>query len=338
MLKKTLWGIIIVIGAMLIMMVLMHAIPGSPWSNYSTNVKALTNFNIDTALQNQLEQRYGLNLPLWRQFARYMFVDVEPDGSILCGAICGNLGPSIQQHGVRVEAIIFGAPVGATFWQSRFGYSLRLVFFAVLIVLGLGIPLGAFSALRPRSRLTRAISVFLAALISLPNFVIGLLAIIVIATWLHWTPVLLDWNNPWHWLVPAFILAFMPMAEVARVTRTAMQNVIHEDYVRTAQGKGLTRERIAIDHILRNALVPITTYLGPITMEMFVGLFIVEGLYSFPGMGREYWKAVLALDYPMILGLTLVYALGMVLINVLNQIVCERIDPRIRELTQGEAP
>ena len=326
------------IGAMLITFLLVHAVPGSPWSNYSTAARAQKNRDIDTPTQRLLDNRFGLNLPLWRQFTRYLFVDVGSNGSVVCGVICGNLGPSIQQHGRSVQEIVFGAPMGRSFWYSSFGYSIRLVLLAWLIVIGIGIPLGVFSALRPGSNLARVISVVLAAFISIPNFVLGLLAIILLASWLHWMPVLPVWSTPKHWLVPAFVLALMPMAGVARVTRAAMLNVIGEDFVRTAHGKGLTKRRIALDHILRNALVPIITYFGPTLMELFVGLFIVEGLYSFPGMGREYWKAVLALDYPMILGLTFVYAVGIVSINILNQVACEILDPRLRAIEKGEAP
>ena len=336
--RKILWGFMIVIGALLIMFLMIHFIPGSPWANYSTSPRVQLNRDIDTTLQNELNRRFGLNLPLWRQFTRYLIGDINLDGSLFCGAICGNLGPSIQQHGRTVQAIIFGPPVGQTFWQSRFGYSVRLVFFGTLILIGLGVPLGIYSALKPKSWLSHLISVGLAAFSSIPNFVLGLLAIILLASWLHLIPVLPDWNVPGNWIVPAFILALMPMAGIARVTRISILNVINEDYVRTARGKGLTWQRITLDHIVRNALVPIITSFGPTLMEMFVGLFIVESLYSFPGMGREYWKAVLALDYPMILGLTLVYAIGIVCINIINQLVCERLDPRIHGIEQGEAP
>jgi ABC-type dipeptide/oligopeptide/nickel transport system permease component len=105
---------------------------------------------------------------------------------------------------------------------------------------------------------------------------------------------------------------------------------MNEDYVRTARAKGLTQIRVMLVHVLRNALVPIITFLGPTLMEMFTGLLIVENLYSFPGFGREYWGAVLNLDYPMILGLTLIYATGIALINVLIEFLSEVLDPRIR--------
>jgi ABC-type dipeptide/oligopeptide/nickel transport system permease component len=110
---------------------------------------------------------------------------------------------------------------------------------------------------------------------------------------------------------------------------------MHEDYVRTARAKGLTQSRVMIVHVLRNAIVPVITFLGPTLMEMFTGLLIVESLYSFPGFGREYWASVLSLDYPMILGLTLIYAAGITFVNVLIDFLSELLDPRIRLSKSG---
>jgi ABC-type dipeptide/oligopeptide/nickel transport system permease component len=120
------------------------------------------------------------------------------------------------------------------------------------------------------------------------------------------------------------------MASIARVTRASVMNVQHEDYVRTAHAKGLPRAYVTRVHVLRNAIVPILTFLGPAVMEMFTALLIVENLYAFPGFGHEFWQAVINLDYPMIMGLTLLYTTGLLLINFVIEIVCEVLDPRLR--------
>ena len=292
----------------------------------------------DKIVQRQLAQRFGLDLPLWRQFTRYLIGDFNNDGSFFCGAGCGNLGPSIQQRGRSVKDVLFGPPEGMTFWKSRSGYSIRLVTFASLIAAGLGVPLGIWSATRPKSASSRLISVGLAGLVSIPNFVLGLLAIIVLASGLKLIKVLPDWDQPSNWIVPAVVLAAVPMAGIARVTRASVLNIMNEDYVRTARGKGLPEDRVVRVHMLRNALVPIITFLGPTLMEMFTGLLIVENLYAFPGFGRGYWQAVLELDYPMILGLTLIFAVGILLVNVLIEVVCEILDPRLRTSKQQGAP
>ena len=334
LLAKSLRSIFTILGVTLIMFLLMHAIPGNPWNNYSANLRSLTNVDTNPNFQKELNRRYGLNLPLWRQYVRFVIGDFETDGSFSCGAVCGDLGPSILQRGRSVQSIIFEPP-GRSNWDSRFGYSIRLVLFALLIAIGIGIPLGIWSAIRPGSGTSKTISVILAALISIPNFVIGLLAIIVLASGLGIIKVLPDWNQPSNWVTPAIVLAIVPMANIARVTRATLINIMHEDYIRTARGKGLTENRIMLVHILNNALAPIVTFLGQTFMEMFTGLLIVENLYGFPGVGRGYWEAVLQLDYPMIIGLTLIYAAGILAVNIFVEFLSDLLDPRIRTSKQA---
>ena len=338
LLTKSLWVIAILVGVTLITFLLMHAVPGSPWSNYTSSQRMLQNLGTDESVVRAMNRHFGLDLPLWRQYTRYLIGDVEDDGTIFCGVICGNLGPSIQQRGRSVQNILFDAPEGKTFWESRFGYSIRLVLLGSVIAAGMGILLGIWSARRPYSMSGRALSVGLAALVSIPNFVLGLLAIIVLASWLKLINVLPDWDIPSHWIVPALVLAVLPMASIARVTRTSLINILGADYIRTAHAKGLTENRVMVVHVMRNALVPIITFVGPTLMEMFAGLLIVESLYAFPGIGRGFWQAVMALDYPMIMGLTLIYATGIVLVNMVTEIICQILDPRLRSIKQGGAP
>jgi oligopeptide transport system permease protein len=327
---KALRLVVVLLGTALITFFLMHAIPGGPWDNYSSSPRLMFGLEYNTALRRELGRRFGLNLPLWRQFTRYIIGDFNEDGSFYCGAVCGNLGPSIRRAGRSVQEVLFAPPVGGTVWESKIGYSVRLVLFGALIVVGLGLPLGILSALRPKSVLSRVISVGLAGLIAIPNFILGLLAILLLASALKIISVIPNWDDPSNWIVPAFVLAVMPMANIARVTRSSFINILGEDYIRTAHAKGLTQSRVIWVHAMRNALVPIITYLGPTLVEMFIGLLIVENLFSFPGFGTEFWQAVLELDYPMIMGLTLVYATGIVLDNILVDILNEYIDPRLR--------
>jgi ABC-type dipeptide/oligopeptide/nickel transport system permease component len=126
------------------------------------------------------------------------------------------------------------------------------------------------------------------------------------------------------------VLGALPMSSMARVTGTTLANLLKEDFVRAAHAKGLTHRRVILVHVLRNALPTILSFLGPALMEMFIGLFIIENLYGFPGIGREYWQSVIALDYPMIMGLTLLSSTGIALINILIEILCALLDPRIR--------
>jgi oligopeptide transport system permease protein len=330
LLRKLLRVITVLLGALLITFLLMHAIPGNPWSNYSATRRLQLGQSVDEALTRELNRHFGLDLPLWRQFTRYIAGDFNADGRFICGAVCGNLGPSILQRGRSVQEVLFDPPEGKTFWQSQFAYSIRLVLLASLIAAGLGLPLGILSAMQPKSALSRAISFGLAALISIPNFVLGLLAIIWLASWLKVIKVLPDWNNPRDWIVPAVVLALMPLASIARVTSASLLNTLNEEYVRTARAKGASETRVMLVHVLRNALAPILTFLGPTLVEMFTGLFVVEYLFAFPGFGRGYWQAVLKLDYPQVLGQTLLYAVIFMLVNLLVEVLGEALDPRLR--------
>ena len=327
---KILRLVVVLLGTVLMIFFLMHAVPGNPWDNYSSSPRLMYGLEYNIPLRRELDRRFGLNLPLWRQLTRYVIGDFNADGTFYCGVVCGNLGPSIRRAGRPVQEVLFAPPKGGTVWESQFGYSVRLVLLGALIVVGLGVPLGVLSAVTPKSALSRAISVGLAGLIAIPNFILGLLAILVLASALKIISVIPNWDHPSNWIVPAFVLAVMPMANIARVTRSSFLNVLGEDYIRTARAKGLTQSRVIWVHVMRNAQVPIITYLGPTLIEMFVGLLIVENLFSFPGFGSEFWKSVLELDYPMIMGMTLVYATGIVLVNILVEILNEYLDPRMR--------
>lgn len=330
--------IVTLLGTTLIAFLLMHAIPGNPWSNYATQQRMLPNLGGSNAMERELTRRFGLDQPLWRQYLRYIFGDFDANGDFFCGAVCGNLGPSIQQRGRTVEDILFKSPKDTNFWKSQFGYSVRLVFFGWLIAVGFGVFLGLLSARKTRSRLTRLISYGLAAMTSIPNFVLGLLAIIVLASWLKIIRVLPDWNNWTHWIVPALVLSVAPMASIARVTHVSMLNILNEDYIRTARAKGLTNRRVFIVHAFRTALVPIITFLGPMTMELFAGLFIVENLYGFPGFGRQYWVSVLQLDYPVVISLTLLLAVVVAVISLVIDLFTAVLDPRVRSSSRKGEP
>jgi oligopeptide transport system permease protein len=336
--KKILRVIAVLVGATLITFLLMHAIPGNPWSGTSSNPRMQLGLNLDQSLHRELDRHYGLDLPLWRQFTRFLIGDIDEEGKFFLGALGGNLGPSIWQRGRTVQNILFVPPEGKNFWHSRFGYSFRLVLFSSLIAVGMGIPLGFLSGRKPRSVMSRVFSVGLAALISIPNFVLGLLAIIILASWLHIFKVLPDWNMPSNWIVPAVVLAVMPTASIARVTQASVENVLGEDYVRTARGKGLTEAHVMLVHVLRNVLGPIITFLSPTLVEMFAGLMIVEVMFGFPGFGREYWESVLKMDYPVVIGLTFIYALGIAIVNIATEILVDIIDPRLRAIKQQSAP
>jgi len=143
--------------------------------------------------------------------------------------------------------------------------------------------------------------------------------------------VLPDWNDPRGWIVPVFVLAAIPTVTMTRLTQTATREAMMGEYVRAARAKGLTRNRVIVVHIFPNALVPVITALVPVLIELVAGSFIVEALFGFPGIGREFWISIQQLDYPVIMGLTLLYSLGIVVLNSAVELLYGVIDPRLRQ-------
>jgi oligopeptide transport system permease protein len=337
LLNKIIRVIAVLLGATLVIFLLLHAIPGNPLNNFSSAQRAIENYAFNDSVLRQINRRFGLDLPLWHQFTRYIIGD-KIEGEFVCGVICGNLGPSTSQKGRTVESILFSSPAGTSFWESQFGYSIRLVFMGAIIAVLVGVPLGFLGAKKVNTPAGQLLSFSLAAFISIPNFILGLLATIVFASWLHIINVLPDWTYFGNWIVPAIVLSLMPMANVAKVLQASLLNIQNEDYVRTARAKGLTEAKVMYVHVFRNAIVPFIASLGPTLVELFAGLFIIENLYGFPGFGRQYWIAVLKLDYPIIMGLTLFYAAAISLVNILVSIISELVDPRIKELREQRNP
>lgn len=327
--SKLAWVGLVIFGVSIITFLLIHAIPGNPWQA-STEKRALFNIVLDPAAMRQLDRQFGLNQPLWKQYTNYMFGSFDENRDFFCGAICGNLGPSLRLRGGKVTTALFSVPDGASFWQSRFGYTARLAIMAFVLTTLVGIPMGISLAIRQSSVFERVVSSFLTILLATPNFVLGILLIIIAASWLKLIKVVPQWSDPRAWVMPIVVLAAIPMVTLARLTQTAMREAMQGDYVRTARAKGLRHWRVIVAHILPNALVPIITALAPVLIELVAGSFIIEALFGFPGIGREYWQAISELDYPVIMGLTLLYSLGIVSINVLVDATYGILDPRLR--------
>jgi oligopeptide transport system permease protein len=320
-----LWLVPVVFTVGLVTFILMHNAPGGPWD------RDISTRQVDPATQDRLNAYYGLDKPLWRQFTAYMFGDVDTKGAFVCGLVCGNMGPSYRQRGRTIQDILFQAPEGKPFWYSRFGYSLRLALASLSIAIFVGIPIGTIAALKQNTIIDYA-SLFLAtAGISVPNFVMGIFLIIILASWLHLISVVpKSWDTLRPWILPAIVMGFGTTAYTARLTRSSMLEVMRMDYVRTARAKGLAERVIIIRHMIKNALIPVVTILGPALAGLVTGSFIIETMFGFPGMGRAYVMAIGQRDYSMILGTTLIYAMLVAVANLSVDIVYVLIDPRIR--------
>ena len=348
-LRRLVWMIPVLLLVAGVTFILMHAVPGGPWDRDSERRQ------VDPQIQKLLNAKYNLDQPLGQQFISYMLVDVEQGqqpgigkldlgmlgtyqigdkaaGTVTCGALCMNLGPSYRVRGRTVQDILF-APnsPGGTLLDSRFGYSLRLGVLALIFAIVIGIPLGVVSALRQNTYVDYGASFLSTIGVSVPNFVIGILLLFVLASGLKLIPVIpQNWNQVGVWVIPVIVLGFGTLAVTARLTRTSMLEVMRQDYIRTARAKGLPERTIIIHHMLRNALIPVVTTLGPSLAILITGSFIIETMFSFPGIGREYITSIGNRDYSMIMATTLVFAVLIALANLSVDLLYAWLDPRIK--------
>jgi len=326
LIRRLLWLIPILFVVALITFIMMHAAPGGPWD------RDLNARQVDATTQNTLNEYYGLDKPLWRQFTAYVIGDFsKKENAFVCGLVCGNLGPSYRVRGRTVQDILFEAPKGKSFLYSRFGYSLRLGSLALGMAILIGIPAGMIAALKQNTWVDY-ISLFITSVgISIPNFVMAIFLIIIFASMLHMVSVVpKNWDDAKAWILPAAVLGFGTMAFTARLTRASMLEVLRQDYVRTARAKGLHERVVIFRHMLRNALIPVVTILGPALAALVTGSFIIETMFGFPGMGRAYVTAISQRDYSMILGTTLLFVFLVSLANLTVDMLYVVIDPRIR--------
>ena len=325
LIRRLLWMIPTLFAVALVTFIIMRNAPGGPWDTSADRRQ------VDAATQRSLNTYYGLDKPLWRQFMAYTIGDVNKKGVFICGAICGNLGPSYRTRGRTVQDILFSAPEDKPIWYSRFGYSMRLGLIALMFAMVVGVPIGVLGALKQNSIWDYASLMVATIGISVPNFVMAIFMIVIFATWLHLVSVVpRDWSTLKPWLLPALVLGFGTMAFTARLTRTSMLEVIRQDYIRTARAKGLKERAVIGRHMLKNALLPVVTILGPSLAALVTGSFIIETMFGFPGMGRAYVQSIGQRDYSMIMGTTLIYAFLVAIANLSVDILYGFIDPRIR--------
>lgn len=279
--------------------VLMHAIPGGPF----TAEKALP----EAVLKN-IEARYHLNDPLPKQYIDY-----------IANLLRGDLGPSFKYESRTVNEII----------AESFPVSAELGLVAVSISVLIGIPAGMVGALH-QNRWPDHLVMLMATLgISVPSFILATILIYIFALWLKLLPAAM-WGGPEFIVLPALALAGMPTAFIARLMRSSMLEVLAQDYIRTARAKGLSAFTILWRHALKNALLPVVTYLGPMIAAIFTGSFVIESIFAIPGLGRHFVTSIYNRDYTVILGITVFYSTLLVLMNFLVDLTYVWLDPRIK--------
>ncbi|MBI3536753.1 MAG: ABC transporter permease [Chloroflexi bacterium] len=253
-------------------------------------------------------------------------------GKFLFNLTQGKLGPSYRFIGRQAEEIIFQAPEDKPPWQSRFGATALLGIAAIIIAVIVGFPLGLIAALKQNTWLD-TLSLFIATVgYGIPSFVMGIFLILLFAVGLGWIRVVeIDyWENWTPWVLPAVVLSIPTAAFLARLTRSSVLEVMRMDYVRTARAKGLAERVVTLKHIIKNALIPVVTFIGPALAGLITGSFIIETQFGVTGIGRLFVESISRRDYSLIMGITLIYAFFVAFANLGVDIVYGFLDPRIK--------
>lgn len=278
---------------------LMNLVPGGPF---------LSEKAISPQATAALEAKYGLDKPLFQQYLTY-----------IKDALHGDFGDSLKQRGRTVMDII----------KMKFPVSARVGGVSVLVSLILGVPLGCIAALKRGKFADSLISVVATCGIAVPSFVICTLLLYFFGVKLQILPTM-GLTTAKHYVMPVMALVFYPTAYIMRLMRSSMLDVLGQDYMRTAKAKGLAGGKILFKHALRNAILPVITYVGPLLAYTVTGSFVVEKIFTIPGLGGEFIAAINGRDYTLIMGTTIFLATLIILMNVVVDIVYKLVDPRIK--------
>jgi ABC-type dipeptide/oligopeptide/nickel transport system permease component len=302
--RRVAWTIPVLLLVILLTFMMMRQIKGNPFQK--------TERPVPPAVQANLERIFHLDQPWYVQYGYYVR-DV----------FTFNLGPSLQERDRDVNDII----------KDHFPVSLKLGLYSMLFAAVLGIPLGIAAALRQNSWVDYSAMAVVNAGYALPNFLIATLLIYFFAVkWREHTPFPTHGWGGWEsWILPTIALGHAPMTVLARIVRGSMLETLQQDYIRTAKAKGLRYRRVVGLHVLRNSLIPAVTAAGPLLGYLIAGSFIVETIFSIPGIGRYFIISVSARDYSVVMGITVLLSAIIILANLVVDILYGFLDPRTRE-------
>lgn len=299
LLARALTGIFVVFAVATITFFMLRTLPGGPFD---------TEKKLPPLIKKNIEAKYKLDQPLWAQYLEYMKSLAR-----------GDFGPSYKYVDRSVNEII----------RETLPISAQLGIISLALAVFLGTAAGIIAASKQGGVFDFASVSVSTALVSVPSFVVGAVLIYIFSIKLRWLPPAL-WGHPENFVLPALTLAAAPAAYLARLMRASMLDTSRALFVRTARAKGLGRFAITTKHVLRNALIPVVTVLGPITAFLVTGSFVVEYIFAIPGIGRFFVLAVSNRDYPLVMGITIVYTIVLVLANLIVDICYARLDPRIK--------
>ena len=296
-LKRILLAVVTVWVVITVTFFVMHAVPGGPF----VGEKAVTE-----AVMKAMEAKYGLDKPLSAQYLTYLKDITKFD-----------FGPSLKQRGRTVNNIIF----------DGMKTSVKLGVLAALIALAFGVVFGAVAALRRNKLIDRIIMIITTAFVSMPSFIMGTLLLLVFSSKLGIFPANGAEKN--GLVLPVITLSLYPMAYITRLTRSSMLEVLGQDYIRTAKAKGVSGVKIIFGHALKNSLIPVITYFGPMLAYIVTGSLVVEQIFAVPGIGRAFVNSITGRDYPLVMGTTIVLATLIVIMNLVGDVMYKIVDPRI---------
>ncbi len=299
LLKRIFYMILTLFLVATITFFLMKMMPGSPYANEAKM----------TATQKAImNKQYGLDKPVIEQYITY-----------LAGAAHGDFGISFQYSNQPVSSLI----------GARLGASAQLGLQALVVGVILGIIIGSIAAMNQGTWIDSTATIVSIIGKSVPNFVLAVLLQYYIGLKLGWFPIA-GWGEAAQTIMPTIALSVGPLAETARFVRTEMVDTLSSDYVELGKAKGLSRIEVIRKHTLRNSMIPLVTLIGPYAVALMTGSMVIENIFNIPGIGEQFTKSILTNDYPTIMGVSMVYCFGLVVILLITDIVYGLIDPRIR--------
>lgn len=300
-LKRILLAILTVWVVITVTFFVTRAVPGGPFVGEKATTPAVT---------AALEAKYGLDKPVMEQYVTYLRDII----------VSRDFGPSLKLRGRQVSDIIV----------EGMKTSIKLGLIAAAIALAVGIVLGAVAALRRNRLIDRVIMVITTAFVSMPSFIMGSLLMVVFVVKLALLPANGSAaSGPAGLVLPVITLALYPAAYITRLTRSSMLDVLGQDYIRTARAKGVSGWSVIFGHALKNSLIPVITYIGPMLAYIVTGSLVVEQIFAVPGIGRYFVSSITGRDYPLIMGTTIVLAVLIVVMNLVSDILYKVVDPRI---------
>jgi len=311
LLRRLLWFGITIFTVMTVSFFLMRAVKGGPFDQER---------NLDPNIQANIEAKYHLDWPLWKQYLQYVGpLDLDPESERRFGGVLtGDFGPSFRYRDFTVNDII----------SESLPISALLGIVSMMWALALGVSTGIASALRRGSKLDLAMRLAATGGIALPNFVIAGFLIILFVFLIPLFPVA-GWGRIQHMLLPGFCLGLVFAAYISRLTRTGMLEALSQDYIRTAYAKGLAPRTVIMRHALKGGLLPVVSYLGPATAGIMTGSLVIERIFFIPGMGSHFINSASNRDYTLAMGVTILYTVLVYALNTVVDLAYTLLDPRI---------